>query len=53
MSTPNDPDLSQLAETPAEAAAEAQRAELDAREAVGADLDGDDEGVLAEEEGLS
>ncbi|WP_158636123.1 hypothetical protein [Tsukamurella sputi] len=53
MSTPNDPDLSALAETPAEAAAEAKQAELDARESVGADLDDDGDAVIAEEEGLA
>ncbi|MBS4103110.1 hypothetical protein [Tsukamurella paurometabola] len=53
MSDPNETDLSALAETPEEAAAEAQQAELDAREAVGADLDDDGENVIAEEEGIS
>ncbi len=46
-------DLSSLAETPDEAAAEARQAELDAREAVGAELDDDGENVIAEEEGIS
>ncbi|MCS3780866.1 hypothetical protein [Tsukamurella ocularis] len=46
-------DLASLAETPAEAAAEAQQAQLDAREAVGADLDDDGEDVFAGEEGIS
>lgn len=50
MSDNDDP--SSLAETPDEAAAEARQAELDAREAVGADLD-DGEDVIAEEEGIS
>ncbi|MEC4613410.1 hypothetical protein [Tsukamurella tyrosinosolvens] len=51
MSDNDDP--SSLAETPGEAEAEARQAELDAREAVGADLDDDGENVIAEEEGIS
>jgi len=51
MSDSNDP--ASLAETPDEAAAEAQQAELDAREAVGAGFDDDGEAVIAEEEGIS
>lgn len=49
MSDSNETDLSSLAETPAEAAAEEQQAELDAREAVGGGLTGDGEGEIAEE----
>ncbi|WP_158635116.1 hypothetical protein [Tsukamurella asaccharolytica] len=52
MSDTKDNDLSGLAETPAEAAAEAKEAELEAREAVGSDFDDDDDAVIEEEEGI-
>ncbi|BDD83897.1 hypothetical protein TPB0596_36600 [Tsukamurella pulmonis] len=53
MSEKDETDLSGLAETPAEAAAEARQAQLDAREAVGADFDDDGDDEIAEEEGIS
>jgi len=48
-----DPDLPNFAETPAQAAAEANQAQLDAQAAVAEGVDGDGEGILAEEEGIS
>ena len=46
-------DLSGLDESPAQAVAEEQEAELEAREAVGQDLGDDGDAEISEEEGIS